>query len=374
MKKLLIITDSFPPRWDGISRFLTELIPSLTKHFQVTVIAPEFKGNIEASGYNLILVPTYKFSLGDYTPAHVPKRLIKKEIKKHSIIWSQTLGPLGCFGIRYAYKMKKQVAAFTHSIEWELFSRSITRSFLLRSGISKFTEALVRYHYNRCNLLMIPSEGIREKLREHHISTKTKVIHLGTDVHRFKPPKDKGAAKKAIGLKEDSTVIGYVGRIGREKDLPTLHTAFSELREKHDNLHLVIVGEGNKSEEEKIQGSGVMRLGSIDNVVPYLQAMDIYVLPSLTETSSLSTMEAMSTGLAVVTTPVGHLRYYIKNRDNGLLFHPQDSYELKDLLEELILDPNFRLELGKKARETMIRDYSWQQTEEKIIEELNSIP
>ncbi|MFO7999798.1 MAG: glycosyltransferase, partial [Marinilabilia sp.] len=67
-------------------------------------------------------------------------------------------------------------------------------------------------------------------------------------------------------------MIGYVGRIGREKDLPTLHTAFSELREKHDNLHLVIVGEGNKSEEEKIQGSGVMRLGSIDNVVPYLQA------------------------------------------------------------------------------------------------------
>ncbi|MGM5487835.1 MAG: glycosyltransferase family 4 protein [Nanobdellota archaeon] len=375
MKRLLIITDSFPPRWDGISRFLIELLPSLCQHFKVTVIAPEFKGNAPVpEDYTLIQVPTYNLTVADYTPARLQRGMIKKEIRKHGIVWSQTLGPLGAYGIRCAHKLRKHVIAFTHSVEWELFSKGFTRLSLLRKGISKLTESIVRSHYNKCSLLMIPSEGMRQKLKDHGIVTKTKVIHLGTKVSSFKPPLDKSAAKEAIGFLADSLVIGYVGRIGKEKDLPTLHRAVMELKEKYENLHLVIVGEGNKHEEERMQGSGVMRVGSIDNVIPYLQAMDIYVLPSLTETSSLSTMEAMSTGIAVVTTPVGHLRYYIKHRENGLLFHPQDCYELKELLEELILDPEFRLTLGKKARETIKQDYAWEHTEERIIAELKSIP
>ena len=82
----------------------------------------------------------------------------------------------------------------------------------------------------------------------------------------------------------------------------------------------------------------IILTGSKDNVVPYLQAMDIYVLPSLTETTSISTLEAMSCGLPVVVTPVGYVKNYIHDGKNGLFFPKKNSGILARKINELIKD------------------------------------
>ena len=63
-KKLLIATDNFLPRWDGIARFLVELIPALTHKFDVTIVAPRFPGRIPDLPVKLVLFEiTIKLSL-----------------------------------------------------------------------------------------------------------------------------------------------------------------------------------------------------------------------------------------------------------------------------------------------------------------------
>src|SRR3990167_2319581 len=101
MKKLLIATDCFLPRWDGVTRFLIEIIPHLRQKYKVTVIAPEFLGilhNIE--GVEVIRFPTINIDFADikFTSFHYGR--IKKIVKEHDIVFSQTIGPIGISAIR----------------------------------------------------------------------------------------------------------------------------------------------------------------------------------------------------------------------------------------------------------------------------------
>jgi glycosyltransferase involved in cell wall biosynthesis len=111
--------------------------------------------------------------------------------------------------------------------------------------------------------------------------------------------------------------------------------------------------------------------GSKDNVVPYLQAMDIYVLPSLTETTSISTLEAMSCGLPVVVTPVGFIRRYIKEGKNGVFFPKRNSGILARKLNGLIKSESLRQKLGSNARKTVIQKFNWDRTVKGIESALN---
>jgi glycosyltransferase involved in cell wall biosynthesis len=107
-------------------------------------------------------------------------------------------------------------------------------------------------------------------------------------------------------------------------------------------------------------------LGLKEDVVPYLQAMDIFVLPSLTETSSISTIEAMSTGLPVVVTPVGILKEIIEKEKNGFLFPKGSVDSLVQVLDRLIADENLRKTAGRNARITIKNHFSWVKTSRKI--------
>jgi len=108
--------------------------------------------------------------------------------------------------------------------------------------------------------------------------------------------------------------------------------------------------------------------GSVDNVVDYLQAMDVFVLPSLTETSSLATMEAMACELPVVTTKVGFVKEYIREKHNGMFFPFKNSLVLSMKIEMLLENPELRAELGRNARKTIVESFSWEKTKERISE------
>ena len=113
--------------------------------------------------------------------------------------------------------------------------------------------------------------------------------------------------------------------------------------------------------------------GQQEDVVPYLQAMDIYVLPSLTETTSLSTLEAMACALPVICTPVGAIKTYIKHRENGFLFPRGNVEKLTQYLMVLLKKPKRREELGLAARKTVKEQFHWENTAERIKHSLKNL-
>ena len=103
MRKLLIATDSLLPRWDGISRFLKEILPSLTDDYEVTVLAPKYPGKrYEFPRVKVVTFPLMKMHIGDYVPPKPRPKQIKKYVRNADLVWGQTIGPIGEEAMFYA--------------------------------------------------------------------------------------------------------------------------------------------------------------------------------------------------------------------------------------------------------------------------------
>ena len=353
--KLLITTDSFLPRIDGIARFLMEVVPFLSKQFTITILAPDFPGEkVNMTGVTIHYIPLSALTLGDYQFATYCPSLIKKYIQQNDLIFNQSLGTIGIAAIRAGAKAKKPVISFIHSIDWELASQSLGGNRVVRW----LAKVIARKIYAKCTKLLFPSQQAELRYQEQRIIKPSRIIPLGVDTHRFIPSHSKAVAKKKIGIDPNKLVIGFCGRIGREKDLGTLLQAFQEIKNMFPVI-LLIVGSGLT---EEVQDEDIILAGRQQNVVPYLQAMDIYVLPSLTETTSLSTLEAMSCGLPVICTPVGAIREYIKHKENGYLFPRKNVSQLVKYLQILLRNPKRREELGSAARKTVHDRFQWPKT------------
>lgn len=377
--KLLIATDNFLPRWDGIARFLKEILPQLQKNYEITVIAPKF-GKYEPENFRLVQIPLSKTKLGDYTTAKFKPSIIKKELKKADIVFTQTIGPIGMLTLIHAKKQRIPSAAFIHSIEWELVPMA-AKSGILRKISYPLIKFITRVVYNKANLIIVPSESISEIITWERINTKKEVVHLGVDCEIFKPETERSdkeieeleKLREALDLK-NSFVIGNHGRIAHEKDLYTLMRAFIRFKKTYENSKLLVIGDGVEEIKNKLkQIPGIILTGPRDDVQKYLNLLNVYVTSSLTETTSLATLEAMATGLPVISTPVGFIKEYIHDNNNGLIFNQKNTYALYQKMDLVKKNPPLAKVLGTRARKTVLKEFTWENTAKGIENALKSI-
>ncbi len=364
MKKLLVVTDNHAPRIDGIVSFLLEILPSLKKNFDVTILAPDFGYN--SLNVKQIKIPLSRIIVGDFPIAKPKLNTIKLAVKSSDILFVQTISSVGFLAIKYAKRYKKPIVVYKHSLEWELVPSAVNKPFLSKF-LNLLAKHLVKVTYNQCDLIITPSKTIAEKLSWYGIKTPKEVIPVGVDSSIFVPTKDKVAAKESIGLDSKKIIIGYHGRLTYEKGIKVLVRVYRQLFRKYKNLQLVLLGNGLDEVVDFSIRKGVIVIPGRKNVVPYLQAMDIYCMPSLTETSCLSLIEAMSCGLPVVSTKAGLITDYVVHEDNGLLINKNDTYSLYKSLKILIDSPEKMKTFSSSARKTVMNFFNWEITSERII-------
>src|SRR3989344_6365934 len=269
-KKLLIATDNFLPRWDGISRFLSLLIPKLLEDFEISVLAPDFKGEkIEIDGVKVHRIKTSWFNVGDYPVPQFNPREINIHVQNADLVFTQTIGPIGGLAIKAAWNSKKPVVAYVHSIEWELIAKSISPPKMVEYVSYNFTKKIIKSLYNKCSLIITPSIEISQVLASEGIKTLKTVVHLGIDLEIFTPAEDKKKAKEDLKLDPNFRIIGFCGRIRKEKDLITLYKAFVNVEKRTKYVRLLIVGDGIESQKKYfLKNKNVIITGQINNVVP----------------------------------------------------------------------------------------------------------
>jgi glycosyltransferase involved in cell wall biosynthesis len=368
---LVIATDNFLPRRDGVVSFLNEILPRLKKSFTITIICPDSKKRPSISGVSFLFIPLSSKKAGDFNFAKIAPKKIFPTIKKADIVFSQTIGPVGATSLFLAQRLRKKNVSFIHSIDWELASKALS-SKILKFFVNRLVKLLAKHLYSRSTHLLIPSESISELLLWKKISTPRTIVHLGVDTTRFTPitnAKDRQARREKIGLDIEDVAICYHGRVAREKDIPTLLRSFSIVCKKSFNTKLVIIGSGVPFLIQKlVNKKDVIHIPVTPHPEKFLPLCDIYCLPSLTETTSLSTLEAMSSQLPVVATPVGFVKDYVKNGKTGYFFPPGNSHELAKKLLYLISHPSKAQMIGLNSRSFVKKHFSWDITA-KILED-----
>ncbi len=182
-----------------------------------------------------------------------------------------------------------------------------------------------------------------------------KVIPNGVNTIQFKP---------SLSEKSSKTTLIYVGRLIPTKGVHILLKAFHQVLEKEISANLHIVGDG--PEKEKLQllaqeleiTSSTHFHGSVDNVAPLLQKSDVFVLPSSVEGLPNALLEAMSCGLAVITTRVGGNAEIVKDGINGLLIEPDNPKQLTNALMKILKEKETIEKLGRNARKTIEDGFS----------------
>jgi glycosyltransferase involved in cell wall biosynthesis len=204
---------------------------------------------------------------------------------------------------------------------------------------------------------------------------KITVIHNGVDTGRFFPnPAARARTREELGLAGDEFCIGCVGNLYPVKDHMTLLAAVKELAESCRSWRLVLVGEG--PERPRLESyidshpglrSRVQFLGLSHRVDELLQAVDVFVLPSVSEGISNALLEAMAVGLPVAVTDTGGNPEVVVDGESGLMFPVGGVRQLAEMLQGLQARSERRVELGRGALrrvtesfslDTMIRNYA----------------
>ena len=165
-------------------------------------------------------------------------------------------------------------------------------------------------------------------------------------------------------IPQDAIVLGFVGRMVRDKGLMELVGAWKVLREEHDNLYLLMVGDYESHDpvspeiEQILRSDERIRItGEVSYVPPFYAAMDLLTLPTYREGFPLVPMEAASMGLPVVATQVTGCVDAVKNGITGTLVPPGDSKALAEAIRKYINDPELRQCHGQAGRKRMLCDF-----------------
>ena len=134
------------------------------------------------------------------------------------------------------------------------------------------------------------------------------ILNNGIDEERYLFDEEKRRqVRMSLGYTEDTFVVGHVGRFTYQKNHPFLIEVFTEIAKRDGNVQLLLVGDGEDIERirQLVKSHGLKEkvtfTGSVTNVEDYLQAMDVFVLPSRFEGLPIVGIEAQTSGLPVIT-------------------------------------------------------------------------
>jgi glycosyltransferase involved in cell wall biosynthesis len=206
------------------------------------------------------------------------------------------------------------------------------------------------------------SESLRAEALVLGIAPAVKLLLLGAgssrgvDMERYSP--GRSDVRERFGIPEDEQVIGYVGRLTRDKGVPELIEAFDAILIAEPKTHLLLVGWFDASEDllprqvraRIVTHPRIHLTGFVEHTASFYRAMDVMVLPSWREGFPNAVLEAAASGIPVVTTLCTGSRDSVVPEVTGLLIPPGYPAAITEAVLKLLRDPELRLRMGKAAR------------------------
>jgi glycosyltransferase involved in cell wall biosynthesis len=197
---------------------------------------------------------------------------------------------------------------------------------------------------------MLEVDGIRRSDIE--------VVYLGFDFGKFRPnAAERSRVRSELGLTDEDVVVGYVGAVIPGKGHLQLVRAFKAVIADEPRAKLLIVGRGSLPEVDEairdLPPESVIMAGWREDVPSCLNAMDIFVQPSLSEAFSQVLIEAMGCGVPVIASDVGGAREVVESGVNGMIVQPDAVEPLAREIVNLVRYPERRRSFSDRGLQTV---------------------
>ncbi len=231
-----------------------------------------------------------------------------------------------------------------------------------------------KYALKSADLVIADAQDLASAIGKFGIDAdRIRVIPFGVDVAKFAPRKSL-EFRRQLGLVHKLIIVS-TRSLSPLYGVEYLIDASPHVISKSPNAHFLIVGKGPLEIElrSRAKSLGVEQsftfLGHLphERIPEILQTADIYVSTSLTDSTSVSLLEAMSCGVpSIVTNLPGNLEW-IRDYENGIIIPPEDGQALADAIIKLLQDVELRQRLGSAARKTIQERADWERNVQEMI-------
>lgn len=372
MKKIKIgmFMDSWYPDINGVILVMENLLKNMNEYADVTLVVPKMgKNDVDNSNYpfKIIKIDSISLCLLNYRLGLVDLEYfkLKKQFKKidFDIIHIHSPFALGRLGIRIAKEKNIPVIATMHT-RWEFEFEKYLKS-------KKLTNIVIRHlikSYNKCNSCIALNNSLTKVYDDYGYKGKYQIINNGTDLEIVK---NKEEAIKKINnlykLNKNDIVFLFVGRIIDVKNIFFILDVLRELKNRNFKFKMLYIGDGpdynelsKKIKDYKMSNEIILTGKIIDRELLkeiYYRA-DLFLLPSLYDSSSLVQIEAASQETPTIFLEGAVTADTIENNVNGFTA----KYNIKlfaDRIEEIINNKDLYNKVKKNAKEDLAK--SWKQ-------------
>jgi len=233
------------------------------------------------------------------------------------------------------------------------------------------------------DILLLQSAEDRKTAIKEGISLPQNAVWIsnGIDINKFTPREPDEQLREAFGIKKEDKVVGFAGRIVREKGIEELVKAVAVVKERVPSVKLLIVGDTLGSDRDAGAKEIIKRVitendlkenvifAGLRNDMPQVYALlDVFVLPSYREGMPRSILEAMACGKPVVATDIRGSREEVVDGTTGKIVPPGEVKPLAFAIRAILTDKEMALKMGSAGRKSVEAEFNEEMVLDKEME------
>ena len=370
---ILMMTNTFTPHVGGVARS----VDSFTNEYRrlghrVLVVAPEFEDMPQGETGVIRVRAIQHFNGSDFSVALPVPGVLSAAVEKFKpdIVHSHHPFLVGATAVRVAYTHQLPLV-FTHHTMYEQYTHYVPGD---SPALKRFVVRLSTSYANLCDQIFAPSESVATVLHQRGVNAPIDVVPTGVHVEQFSRG-DGSKVRRELGIPDDALLIGHLGRLAPEKNLDFLTHAVAEFMVAYERAHFLVIGVGPcRREIERIferrgisgrlHFAGILRHADLADA---LQAMNVFVFASMSETQGMVLTEAMAAGLPVIALDAPGVREIVIDNNNGRLLQTDDHNRFVEALNWFASLPATRRQQLKLAANDTAHKCSIECTAEKAL-------
>lgn len=377
---IAFFTDTFIPQVNGVANTVyrsAQELTSLGHNVCIYTISKKSKkelNKLTGDKIKVFTIPSVSALIYKGERIAIPMGLSIKEMRKFKpdIIHTHTPFSMGKEAILCAKKLNIPLVG-THHTFYDYYLKHI---YLDYDWTKKFSWNYTVKYYNHCKTVISPTQSLADSLKLNNLLKNIEIVPNPVDIEKFFPVKnreEKEKLKSSFKIKGKSLV--YMGRVSYEKSIDQVIKSVAIIAKEVKDIKLLIIGDGPerknliKLTEDLGLQNNVIFTGFIygDDLIKALQVSDIFLLGSKSENMPLAVLEAMATGLPILSVSSLGMVEIVKDGQNGFLLPPDNPIEMAKATLKLLNDPKKLENFSIKSRELSFI-YSLEQTAVKLLE------